>query len=149
MRWARLGLPALLLLLAFSGVARPAEARAEEITVQTRVDKTETAVGEKVVFSVTISGALRQSPELELGKLEGFKVVSSDRAQRIEVKRGRMTQTFVLTYTLAAVVPGTHVIGSVRVKHQGREYETQPIEVKVTEGPAVPRSPPLEGGITL
>ena len=124
-------------------------ARAEEITLQTRVDKTEAAVGEKILFSVTISGAVRQSPELELGKLEGFKVLSTDQAQQIEIKDGRMTQTFVLTYLLEATVPGTHVIGPVRVEHQGREYETQPIEVKVTEGPAVPHHPHLEGGITL
>ena len=107
------------------------------------------AQGEKVVFSVTVSGAIRQSPELELGGMEGFKVLSSDQAQQIEIKAGRMTQTFVLTYLLAAAVPGKHVIGPVRVRIRDKVYSTQPIEIQVTEGPAVPRSPHLEGGITL
>lgn len=140
---------AALLLLAAPGVARAAPAGAEELTVQAQVDKTEVAPGEKVVFSITVSGAIRRSPELELGSMEGFQVVASDQAQQIEIKGGSMTQTFVLTYLLAAAVPGTHVIGPVRVKHEGKVYSTQPIEIKVTEGPAVPRRPPLEGGITL
>lgn len=123
----------------------PAPAHAEEITLQTRVDKTEAAVGEMVVFSVTISGAVQQSPELELGTLDGFKVVSRDQAQQIEIKAGRMTQKFVLTVVLAPLSPGTRVIGPVRMRHEGREYQSQPIEIKVTEGPP----PQLKGGITL
>ncbi len=148
MRWASLALPAFLYLSACPGAARAAPV-GEELTVQAKVDKTEAAQGEKLLFSVTVSGNIRQSPEIELGKLEGFQVVSSDQAQQIEVKGGRMTQTFVLTYLLAAAVPGTYVIGPVRVKYQGRVYETQPIQIKVTEGPAASPRPQLEGGITL
>lgn len=145
-------LAALLFLLAPSGVARSAPAAgAEELTVQAQADKTKVAQGEKLVFSVVVSGSIRQSPEIELGSMEGFKVVSSDQAHQVEVKHGRMTQTFVLTRTLAAETPGTHVIGPVQVKYQGKVYETQPIEIQVTEGAAPARRPPpkLEGGITL
>lgn len=136
-------------LLVASGIAEPAPAGGEELAVQAQVDKMEVAQGEGVTFSVTISGVARGSPELELGKLEGFRVVSTGKSQEIQVKGGRMMQRFVLTYTLAATAPGTHTIGPVRVKHKGEVYTTEPIEIKVTEGPAAPRRPKLEGGITL
>ena len=117
--------------------------------MQAQVDKTEVAPGEKLVFSVKVSGSIRQSPELELGPMEGFKVLSSNQAQQVELKGGRIRQSFVLTYLLAAATPGKHVIGAVRVRVGAKVYSTEPIEIHVKEGPALPRTPELEGGITL
>lgn len=145
----RSALAALTFLLAAGGIARAAPAGPEELTVEARVDKTEVSLGEKLLFSVVISGSIRRSPELEMEKLEGFEVVSTGQSQEVQIKGGRMRQTFVLTYTLAAAAAGTHTLGPVRVKHQGKAYSTQPIEIKVTEGPAAPRRPLLEGGVTL
>lgn len=122
--------------------------------MQAQVDKTEAAAGEKISFSVTITGIARGRPELELGSIEGFQVVSTGQSQEVQIKGGRMKQTFVLTYTLAATSAGTHTLGPVRVKHGGKVYETEPIEIQVTEGPPEPepapsRHPQLEGGVVL
>ncbi len=126
-----------------------APALADEITVQAQVDKTQVAEGEKFLFSVIISGPIQGSPELEMGRLEGFEVVSTSQSQQVQLKGRRMEQTIVLTYTLAATAPGARILAPVRVEYQGRVYSTQPIEINVKEGPVPSQRPHLEGGITL
>lgn len=121
----------------------------DELTLQARVDKTEVAVGEKFLFSVTISGPMQGSPELKMGSFEGFEVVSTAQSQQVELRGRKMEQTLVLTYTLAAKAPGARALKPVRVEYQGRVYDTQPIEIHVKEGPVHSERPPLEGGFIL
>ncbi|MBI3318939.1 MAG: BatD family protein [Candidatus Omnitrophica bacterium] len=141
-----MGLSLCLLLSLFSSPAF-----AEELTVGAQVDKSELHIGEKLTFSVTIAGPLRQPPKVHLTGFRGFRVVSSGQSQQIEAGAGQVRQSLTLNYTLAPTAPGTHTLGPVKVEYQGRTVETQPIEVTVVEGPKEPRQevPELEGGVIL
>ena len=113
-----------------------ASAAADELTVGAQVDKTQVSAGQLLTFSITIAGPIRQTPKVQINSFEGFQVVSTGQSQQIQVQAGQSRQALVLTYALAPTVPGTHVLGPVKVEYKGHTYETQPIEIKVVEGPA-------------
>ena len=110
----------------------------EEVSVSARVDKLEIPVGEKLLFEIVISGPIRGTPQVEIGKLEGFKVVSTGQSQQVRVQSGKVSQTLSLHYTLSAVEAGTRTLGPVKVEIQGKQFETRPVEVKVVPGPVEP-----------
>jgi len=123
---------------------------AEELKVATQVDKSEVPAGEPLTFSVTIAGPIRQTPKIQLTSFEGFQVVSTGQSQSLQLRSGEVHSTLILTYTLAPTAPGTHVLGPVKIEYQGKEYQTQPIEVKVVPGaPKKTPEPELEGGVIL
>ena len=141
--------------------AAPAFA-AEELKVAAQVDKNEVPAGEPLIFSVTIAGPIRQTPKVQLTAFEGFQVVSTGQSQSLQIRSGEVHSALILTYTLAPTAPGTHVLGPVKIEYQGKEYQTQPIEVKVVPGTPEKRSerkqeeqslpekePELEGGVIL
>ena len=115
---------------------------AEELHVSAQVDRTELRQGETLVFEIEISGPLRETPKIHLGKLEGFMLVSSGQSQQIRMGGAQMSQTLVLVYTLSALEAGTWTLGPVQVEYRGKNFETAPIEVKVLPGP--PRTPPAK-----
>ena len=128
--------------------APPVIAAEEEVSVSARVDRSEVPVGEKLLFEIVISGPIRETPKVQIEKLEGFKVVSTGQSQQVRVQSGKVSQTLLLSYTLLAAEAGTRMLGPVKVEVQGRKFETRPVEVKVTPGPAEPpdqkASPPPE-----
>ena len=136
-----------------------APAFADQLSVQAQVDRSEVKEGERLTFSVTITGPIRGTPKLQLGSLEGFQVVSTGQSQQIQMRGNEINQALTLTYVLAPTQTGTYTLGPVKVEYQGQAYETQPIQVKVTPGPAgrIPKSkqpsprqlPELEGGVVL
>lgn len=106
-----------------------------ELSVAAQVDKSEVATGQPLLFSVTIAGQLQETPKVDLTSFEGFQIVATAQSQQIQIESGRIRQALTLTYTLAPTTPGSHTLGPVKVEYQGQVYETQPIEVKVVEGP--------------
>ena len=133
---------------------------AEDLNVGAQVDKTEVATGQALTFSIMISGPIKETPKVQLTSFQGFQVVSTGQSQQIQIQGGQTRQALTLTYTLAPTEPGTHLLGPVKVEYRGQTYETQPIEVKVVQGPArnktpqpsepeTPKEPRLEGGVVL
>ncbi|MCM8812162.1 MAG: BatD family protein [Candidatus Omnitrophica bacterium] len=131
-----------------------------DLGVHAQVDKTEVATGDVLAFSVTIAGAFKQPPRVELKSFEGFDVVGTRQAQQIQIHGGKALQALTLIYTLAPKEVGTHVLGPVKVEYEGQVYETQPIEVKVVKGSEPRREekskrsekrrmPRLQGGVVL
>lgn len=123
-------------------------AAAEELTVSSQVDKTELSEGEVLTYSITIAGPIQENPQVNLGEVKGFAIVSTGQSHQLEVRRGTIQRAVVLTYLLTPTEPGTHTLGPVKVTTQGQVYETQPIPVKVTARTEGPR-PKLRGGIVL
>ena len=139
-------------LLVAAGGGRAGAAQADDLEVTAHADKTEVAPGDRLVFSVTIAGPIRQNPKVDLPGFDGFRPVSTGQSQQIRVEKGRLMRSVTLTYALAAVEPGTQTLGPVKVTCSGRVYQTQPIEVQVLAG-SDPRQrrerPKLEGGTIL
>ena len=130
---------------------------AEELTVSGRVDRSEVRQGEKLLFEITISGPIRESPTIRLDEWKAFRMVSTGQSQQVRMSGGEISQTLVLNYTLVALAAGTQTLGPVKVEYQGKVYETRPVEVKVLPGkkPQTPEKkikpelPRLEGEVIL
>ena len=115
-----------------------------EWTVSAKVNKTRAAVGENLLFSITINGPLPKTPKVQMAPLKGFQVVSTSQSQQIQIQAGKTRQALMLTYVLVPTEPGSLQIGRVTVDVEGKVYETEPIEVNVGSP-----SPELEGGVVL
>lgn len=145
----------ILCLFLLSGAAHAAE----NLSVAAQVDKKEVRPGERLTFSVTIAGSLKETPKVHLSSFDGFQVLATGQSQQIQILDGRMQQSLTLTYTLAPVSPGTHTLGPVKVEYGAQVYETQPVEVTVAGAPAGPEPesepqpepahPELKGGVIL
>ena len=130
---------------------------APEIVVSSRVDKMRLAEGEPLTFSVTIAGPIKTTPRVTLSSLEGFQVMSTGQSQQVNIRGGQMQLSITLQYLLAPTAPGKHTLGPVTVEHEGRRYQTSPIEVEVLPAgarpppptPTAPRRPPIRGGTVL
>ncbi len=122
---------------------------AEGLTVSAQVSKTVVKPDEALIFSIVITGLGQGMPQLQLGSLEGFKVVSTGQSQQIQIQAGKTRRALVFNYTLVPASPGSYRIGPVTVEFEGKQYQTEPMEVQVTEPDLLEELPKLEGGITL
>ncbi|MBI3333203.1 MAG: BatD family protein [Candidatus Omnitrophica bacterium] len=133
----------------------------QELKVGAQVDRTEVGAGEPLTYSITIAGSIRETPKVEMTAFEGFDLLSTGQSHEIQMQSGQVRSALVLTYTLAPTAPGTHLLGPVKIRYQGHEYQTQPIEIKVVPGKprraapsrrlrrAPPPAPDLKGGVIL
>ena len=126
-------------------------ASVEQILVSAQVDKAELRMDEKLVYSITISGSIRETPRIQLSAIQGFRILSSGQSQEVRIQGSQATRALVLTYALAPTAAGSYRLGPVKVEIGGKNYETQPIEVKVLEEDEedLPEIPKTEGGVIL
>ncbi len=130
-----------------------------ELEVQAEADKAQVAQGEPLNFRVTLIGALKEQPEVEVSPFDGFAVAGTRQLQQISVQKGKTVQTLSLFYVLVGQKTGTYTLGPVKVRYQGQVYESKPVTVKVVpgspgkkqqqEGPPPVGRPRLEGGVIL
>ena len=128
-----------------------------ELIVSSRVDKTSLAEGEPLTFSITMAGPIRSTPRVHIESLKGFQVVSSGQSQQANIRSGQMQLAITLYYVLLPTAPGRYSLGPVTVEHEGKRYETSPVEVTVTASarpapsphPPPSRHPLIRGGTVL
>ena len=120
----------------------------EELSVSAQVDKSEVRQGEILLFEITLAGLNQETPKIQMGPPEGFKVVSTGQSQQVRVQAGKVSQTLTVSYTLLALEPGDRALGPVQVEIQGKKLETRPVHVKVLPGNAPPE-PELKGEVVL
>jgi len=73
-------------------------------------------------------------PVVRFPKLRSFAVVSGPvQSTNFTWINGKATTTKSISYTLAALEPGTQTIPAIQVKIGGRYYRTQPITIEVTQ----------------
>jgi hypothetical protein len=133
-----LAVPVLLLVSCLLGAA--------DLDLSADVDRTTIAFGERLLLTVTATGAKVVGlcrPELPV--MTDFRLVSTAWSQFAsdaapDSKDSQRTVGFV--YTLKPRRTGLLTVGSFKLVHEGKTYETQPIAVRVV--PAGERVPPLD-----
>ena len=122
----------LLLVLVFSSVLI-----AQEITVESFVDRTTVAEGE--VFRLTVQIVGENVGNINTPTLDDmpFNVLGSSRSSSTSVSivnfRQTTTRTERITFNLQAQSIGTHIIPPVQVNLNNRNYYTSPIRITVVE----------------
>ncbi len=135
-----------LLFLRFTGPAV-----GQTVHIQASVDRTRVAVDDPFSFNVVIElERVLGSPDIDLGLPDEVEVIrqSSSTSTSIQVVGGAMTQTRTLTrsHTLRVGESGTFVLGPVRLSHEGRVFQSNPVRVEAVQGLARPRTSTRQGG---
>ena len=126
------------LILTFAG-ALPA--RADDLTVTARVDRTIASLNDHVTLTVEARGTMRQVGTPKLPPLDAdFAVYSAGSSTNMSWVNGAMTSSRSWAYRLVPKRAGSFTIGSVEVEFGGDVYSTEPIEIEIVEGDA-PRTP--------
>ena len=124
--------------------AAPPQAPAD-LVVSSQVDKTRLTLNEPLRFTVTIAGPITTAPRVGIESLKTFQVLSTGQSQSVTVRGGQTQLAITLEYLLAPLAAGKQTLGPVTVEHEGKRYQTTPIEVEVVAG----EHPPLRGGTVL
>lgn len=144
----------LLACLCFVAIACAVE---QELSIESKADKTVISANEVMTFSITIEGMMKQPPQIKMPALENFDVISTSRAFNIASGKDRKKKsTFKLMYLLVPRSEGSFTIGPAEIEYKGKFYTTDPIVVEVKPAaaePEIPEAPeekiPKEGGFEI
>ncbi len=131
------GLPATLLLLFLFLLFVPVrELRAAEITVRAELNTREFSPDQAALLTVTVEGS--QEAEVEPPTGQGLHFSYQGRSTRFQWINGRSSSAIHFTYWVQADQVGEYTIDPVKVKIDGRTYESNPIRCRVTAGTTGP-----------
>ncbi|OQX92427.1 MAG: hypothetical protein B6D58_02895, partial [candidate division Zixibacteria bacterium 4484_95] len=116
----------------------------QDINITANVDRNIVELGETINLSISVSGSVRSVSKPSLPDLSDFDVYSSGTSSNISIAPGATSYQTDYSYVLVPRKVGTYVIGSAKVKYKGREYSTQPIQIKVN--PPTKRISPSQPG---
>lgn len=142
---------------AVSAVEEAPSSAPADLVVSSQVDKTRLTMDEPLAFSVTIAGPITTAPRVTIESLKAFRVLSTGQSQQVTVRGGQTQLAITLEYLLAPLAPGRQTLGPVTVEHDGKRYQTKPIEIEVAAGAApaprprssAPQRPAIRGGTVL
>jgi len=115
--------------------------RAWGIEVTASVDRTQLAVGESAVLTITVDGT-RNAPAPATQGLTAFQVQYQGPATQVSWVNGKMTASVSHRYLLVARKAGAFDVGPFEVDLGGKQYRTAPIRVQVTAA----AQPPTQQG---
>ena len=118
-------------------LAGAVSARADDLTVRARVDRTIASLNDHVTLSIDVTGTMRQVGTPKLPPLDAdFSVYSAGSSTNMSWVNGAMTSSRTWTYRLVPKRPGAFTIGPAEVEFGGAVYSTEPIEIEIVEGEA-------------
>ena len=147
----------LLALLFFLGRA----ALGQPLTVTTTVSKTEPAVNQQVIFTIELTGeGANKIGQPELPDMAGYLTFlgSGGTSQNISFVNGRMSVSKSYSFYYLASKAGSFTIPPVRVVYDNKTFESQPINMTITQSaqppattarPEAPASGAADGGEEL
>ncbi|MCP4747645.1 MAG: protein BatD [Desulfobacteraceae bacterium] len=102
-----------------------------KITVDAQVDRTRIQSGESLELSVTIENS---NGQVDISSIKDFKVVSQTSHSTINFINGQTSQKIIYVYTLEPLIKsGKAIIPRLRVKSNGKTYQSEPIEILVNK----------------
>lgn len=118
----------------------PAAASAAEIEFSAVVDQTLVGVGQQFQLTLTVQGEdMLTAPQPQLPATPDFAILGSSSSQstNISIMNGQMKRqaTVNFVYQVAAKRVGKLILPACKLTYQGKDYETQPIEITVTKEP--------------
>jgi tetratricopeptide (TPR) repeat protein len=131
--WARsLGL---LFLLQLVVSCLPVQVSAQDLSVHAEVDRKRLTLDEQLVVRVVIEGRTRALAQPERPDLPDFESYYRGSSQNMSIVNGNVSASTTFTYLLLPKREGVLTIGSFTVNHNGRNYQTEPIQVRVSKTP--------------
>ena len=117
-------------------LGQPAQGLAQ--TVRAYLSQTEVLLNRQFVLNVEISGTqqLDEDPPV-LPDLSAFAVyLGSGTSTSMQIVNGRTSLSLTFQHRFQAAAEGTFEIGPVTVRAGGRDLRTEPLTIRITDGPA-------------
>ncbi len=110
---------------------------ADNIQMNSSVNRTEVALNETLQLTISVSGDTRKLPEFSLPTLTDFNVYGTSQSKSFSMVNGNVTNTTSYIYTLSPKKTGDYEIPSFSLKYNGETYETTPVKITVTDAKTV------------
>ena len=125
-----------------------AAAWAGDISLSASVDRNVIGLDEQAMLQVEVSGSASGIPDPQLPALQDFTAYSSGRSQNISIVNGHMSSSTSFRFVLAPRITGKFTIPPITIQHEGKTYQTQPIQIEVTNAGSSPvtSAPSSRGG---
>jgi len=132
----RIGRTAFLVLFAVA-------AQAADFQISAALDRTDIALNEQVMLSVTVAGAGNQLPQPQMPGLTDFQVANAGRSQNFSWVNGQASASVTFNYVLTPLKTGSFTIPSIAATMNGQTAQTQPLTLNVASGDAaaIPSAP--------
>lgn len=107
----------------------------DSVSVNATVSETTIYTGERVSFSVEISGSFNNVSRPELPQFNGFRLLSNNpsTSRSYSFVNGKSSTKYTYSYYLVAQKKGDYQIPPAAITIDGEEYKTDPISVKVID----------------
>jgi len=116
----------------FSVLAAFPSMAATEYDFRASVDRTSVATGERLTYTITLSGTSTSLPDVSPPGFEQFEIIMGPSSSTsVQIVNTRITSTQTLTWVLRALQPGSFTIGPAQFKQKSRIYKTGPILIQV------------------
>ncbi|MDZ4804846.1 MAG: BatD family protein [Candidatus Eisenbacteria bacterium] len=117
-------------ILAGSLMSRPAQAA--DTGVLAAVDRTTVPIDGQVVYTITVSGGMRQLPNPQLPALDAdWTVYSGGTSRNFSFVNGQVSSSATFRYVLTPRRPGNLTIGKATVAIGKTVYQTEPVQITV------------------
>lgn len=133
-------IPIILSLIYFLGITI---AGAGEITFQASVNKKKVCLDEQLIYTLTINGTQKGTPELS--RIKGMDVLGPSVSSQLSIINGRRQSSKTFQYTLIPRRKGDYNIRPATLQYQGKTYHTYPVIVKVVDCAGTASAPKASG----
>ena len=106
--------------------------QAQGLKVYTEVDRSKLTMEDQLVVRVVIEGKARSIAQPERPPLDAFESFYRGSSQNMSIVNGQVSSSTTFTFVLLPKREGTLTIGSFSIKHGGKTYRTEPVQVRVT-----------------
>jgi hypothetical protein len=120
------------LTLAVTLLITPAQLLGQDITVTSELNKNSAPVGDRILLTVTVSGAdANRASEPQLDPMPLFTVSRAGTSKSIEIINFKTSATISYTYILIPQQPGTFNVGGVHFSAGGKGFSAAPVSITV------------------
>lgn len=133
--------------LCWGVVGAPALGAAQDLTCSAKIDRTTVTVAEPVTLTLTMAGDLEGARLADLRLPEGISIAAQSQSTNIAIRSGAMERSTHLTYMLVPQQAGTFQLGPFTVVRQGKEFQTEAIELTVEKSALPPPSKQQPEGV--
>ena len=127
------------------GLGLPAQGLAQ--TARAYLNQNEVPLNRQFVLNVEVSGTQRLDQDPVLPDLSAFAAfLGSSTSSAMQVVNGRTSMSLTVQHRFQATAEGTFEIGPVTVRAGGRQLRTEPLAIRIIDGPATSTRPSRRDG---
>jgi len=114
-----------------------------ETTLKAQVEKNKITTDEALTYKLIIASTENALPAPAFPKFAGFQVLSQAQSSTVSFMRGGMKTILVYAFILAPMKVGKFKIEPASIKVRNEAFNSDAIEIEVTQGKRIPQPPPV------